>query len=140
MSRDTENRIIGQRFETELCEKLSEYGWWVHNMAQNQDGQPADIIAVKWSTAVLMDAKVCLHDKFSLNRIEPNQESAMMLWDKCCNQFAYFALKLSDNSIYMISFDEIQTKQRSGKRILNERDIRNYMSFYEWVERMESCF
>lgn len=39
------NRTVGTRFEDELCELLAEHGWWAHNMAQNQVGQPADVIA-----------------------------------------------------------------------------------------------
>lgn len=140
MSKDTENRIIGQRFETELCEKLSKYGWWVHNMAQNQDGQPADIIAVKNGKAVLIDAKVCQNDKFPLSRIEPNQESAMTLWEDCGNDYPYFALKLSDGDIYIIRFSFLMMEEKSGRKVLNEDDIRWHITFQEWIERMESCF
>ena len=43
------NKKIGNDFEKELCEVLAEYGFWVHNFTQNQDGQPADIIAVKYA-------------------------------------------------------------------------------------------
>lgn len=41
------NKKLGNNFETEFCEILSAHGFWVHNLAQNQAGQPADVIAVK---------------------------------------------------------------------------------------------
>lgn len=53
------NKIAGNRFEAELCGILAEHGFWAHNMAQNQAGQPADIIAVKDGWAVLIDCKLC---------------------------------------------------------------------------------
>ena len=53
------NRKLGNSFEQALCELLFEKGFWVHNLAQNQAGQPADIIAVINSKPYLIDAKVC---------------------------------------------------------------------------------
>ena len=37
------NRKLGNTFEAEFCEALYAEGFWVHNMAQNQAGQPADV-------------------------------------------------------------------------------------------------
>lgn len=47
------NKSIGNNFETEFCELLAKNGFWAHNLAQNQTGQPADIIAVKNGMAVI---------------------------------------------------------------------------------------
>ena len=41
------NKKLGNSFEAELCEILSMYGFWAHNLAQNSDGQPADVLASK---------------------------------------------------------------------------------------------
>ena len=57
MKKSTVNRTVGNQFEEELCGLLAEHGWWAHNMAQNQTGQPADVIAVKNNIAVLIDCK-----------------------------------------------------------------------------------
>lgn len=73
------NKTLGNHFEGELCELLAENGFWAHNLAQNQAGQPADVIAVKNDVAILIDCKVCSNDRFSLSRIEDNQEMAMTL-------------------------------------------------------------
>ena len=96
------NKKLGSSFETELCEMLSSYGFWVHPMRQDNSGQPADIIAVKNRMAHLIDAKVCSDNKFPLSRVEENQDLAMDLWNECGNRCGWFALKL-DSQIYMIS-------------------------------------
>ena len=96
------NKKLGNDFEQELCEKLSEYGFWTHNMAMNKAGQPADIIAVKNKVAYLIDAKVCSSRGFALSRVEENQELAMGLWKDRGNGQGWFALKVPTNEIYMI--------------------------------------
>ena len=96
------NKKLGSGFESELCEILSSYGFWVHFFGANNSGQPADIIAVRNRTPYIIDAKVCTHNKFPLSRVEENQDLAMDLWHECGNGIGWFALKLG-NQIYMIS-------------------------------------
>ena len=96
------NKTLGNNFEQLLCEKLSEYGYWVHNLAMNKAGQPADIIAVKNKKAYLIDAKVCSSRGFSLSRVEDNQELSMNLWNERGNGQAWFALQVPTGEIYMI--------------------------------------
>jgi Holliday junction resolvase len=96
------NKTLGNNFELELCEKLSEYGFWCHLLNMNKAGQPADIIAVKNKKAYLIDAKVCSSRGFALSRVEDNQELAMELWKDKGNGQAWFALKVPTNEIYMI--------------------------------------
>ena len=96
------NKKLGNDFEQELCEKLSEYGFWVHSLAMNKAGQPADIIAVRKKNAHLIDAKVCSSRGFALSRVEENQELAMSLWGERGNGQGWFALKVPTGEIYMI--------------------------------------
>ena len=96
------NKKLGNDFEQELCEKLFEYGFWVHSLAMNKAGQPADIIAVRNKTAYLIDAKVCSSKGFALSRVEENQELAMILWKESGNGQGWFAIKLPTEEIYMI--------------------------------------
>ena len=63
------NKKAGNLFEQEFCEILFENGFWVHNLAQNASGQPADVIAVKKGRALLIDCKVCDTNGFSFSRI-----------------------------------------------------------------------
>lgn len=96
------NKKIGNTFELELCELLSQYGFWVHPLNANKSGQPADVIAVKNKVSYLIDAKVCSNNEFPLSRIEENQDLAMEMWKECGNGIGWFALKLG-TQIYMIS-------------------------------------
>ena len=43
----TSNKKLGNTFENEFCEMMFMRNFWVHNLAQNKSGQPADVIAVK---------------------------------------------------------------------------------------------
>ena len=96
------NKTLGNSFEQELCEKLSEYGFWAHVLNANKAGQPADIIAARNKVAYLIDAKVCSNKGFALSRMEENQELAMDLWNESGNGQGWFALKVPTNEIYMI--------------------------------------
>lgn len=127
------NKKLGNDFETALCEALSQHGYWAHNLAQNQAGQPADVIAVKNGHAYLIDCKVCNSNGFPLSRVEENQDLAMQLWKSCGNGEGWFALKLGDEVI-MIPHVSIKIISEQKSR-MNLKDIRKYgVSFERWVE------
>ena len=96
------NKTLGNSFEQELCEKLSEYGFWATNLAMTKAGQPADVIAVRNKIAHLIDAKVCSSKGFALSRVEENQDLAMTLWEECGNGQGWFAIKIPTGEIYML--------------------------------------
>ena len=106
------NKTLGNNFEAELCEKLSEYGFWCHLLNMNKAGQPADIIAVRNKVAHLIDAKVCSSKGFALSRVEDNQELAMTLWDDRGNGQGWFALKIPTGEIYILPHICIQAYKR----------------------------
>lgn len=136
MARNT-NRKDGLQFETELCEKLAAYGYWCHDMAQTAAGQPADVIAVRINTAVLIDCKVCSGDKFQIPRVEPNQESAMGLWTERGNDFAYFALKYGEN-IYMMHYNDYLLLKRENVKAVPEFYAKSvFRTFDRWIDWME---
>lgn len=99
------NKSLGSAFERELAQILAHRGWWVHLLQGNANGQPADLIAIKDGTAMLIDAKVCSSDSFRLSRMEENQRLAMDLWcSKRCG-LTYFALKfVLHDEIYLVSY------------------------------------
>lgn len=107
------NKKLGNDFELELSEKLSEYGFWCHMLNANKAGQPADIIAVRNKTAYLIDAKVCSSKGFALSRVEENQELAMGLWNDRGNGQGWFALKVPTGEIYMMPHICIQAYRRT---------------------------
>lgn len=128
------NKKLGNDFERELGEILFEYGFWVHLLNANKDGQPADIIAVKNKMAFLIDAKVCTNKGFALSRVEENQDLAMDLWEERGNGQGWFALKV-DNQVYMIPHIHIKTYQ-SSKSILSNKDIEDIgIPIEKWVTR-----
>ena len=116
------NKKLGNDFESELCKMLFDQGFWAHNFGNKTNGQPADIIAARNGKAYLIDAKVCSRDTFDTTRIEENQKNSMILWDKTNNGKGYFALKLTDDSIYFIDHLTI-LMARQDKVTLNRSDI-----------------
>ena len=129
------NKKLGNDFEQELCEKLSEYGFWTHNLAMNKAGQPADIIAVRNKIAYLIDAKVCSSRGFALSRMEENQELAMELWKECGNGQGWFALKVPTGEIYMLPLICIQGYKR-GQAYLSFSEIHEIgKPIGKWVEK-----
>ena len=109
------NKKLGNQFESELCEILSMYGFWCHNLAQNAAGQPADVIAVKNGRAYLIDCKVCSTDKgFDLRRVEENLELAMRLWNDCGHGAGWFAMKLPNDDIFMVPHFVIIAYRNTG--------------------------
>ena len=129
------NKTLGNNFEAELCEKLSEYGFWTHNLAMNKAGQPADIIAVKNKIAYLIDAKVCSIKGFALSRVEENQELAMTLWNECGNGQGWFAFKLPTNDIYMIPLVCIQAYKARQTTLSFSEIFELGKPLGKWVEK-----
>lgn len=128
------NKKLGNDFERELCDILSENGFWVHNFTQNQAGQPADIIAVRDGIATLIDAKVCSNDKFKLERIEENQNLSMKLWKECGNNSAWFVLKI-DTGIYMISREDLSLLSGFRKHLTKIEIEIIGIPLKEWIGR-----
>jgi Holliday junction resolvase len=131
------NRAVGNEFEQELCEKLFDYGFWCHNLKQNNSGQPADVIAVRNKVAHLIDAKDCSSKGFDLRRVEENQITAMQLWEECGNGMGWFALRV-DNEVYILSYPTVMILTKQGKRSIPFSDIPKIArSLGEWVKRCE---
>ena len=129
------NKKLGNDFEQELCEILSEYGFWCHLLNANKSGQPADIIAVKNKTAYLVDAKVCSTKGFALSRMEENQDLAMELWKECGNGQGWFAIKLPTERIYMVEHMYLKGRRRE-QALLSFEAIQWFgIPLERWVER-----
>lgn len=118
------NRKLGNSFEAELCDILFDHGFWAHNLAQNQAGQPADVIAARNGVPYLIDCKVCSGKGFPLSRVEENQDLAMCLWRDSGNDVGWFAIK-SNGEIFMVPHDIIVELMRV-KSVMSHSDIEHY--------------
>ena len=127
------NKKIGNNFEREFCEILSENGFWVHNLAQNQTGQPADVIAVRDGKAFLIDCKVCSTGRFQLKRIEENQQLAMEHWLDMGNDEVWFALKLDDN-IVMINYLDLMCLKMVQSSLNIKEIFKQGIMIEDWIK------
>lgn len=130
------NKKLGNDFESEFCEILSNHGYWCHNLAQNSAGQPADVIAVRNGFAYLIDCKVCSLDKFPFSRIEDNQELAMEMWRECGNPYGLFALKYSEG-IYMVPMYSMERCRSKYSSMTLDHAKMYGLSLEEWLELRE---
>lgn len=127
------NKKLGNDFEAEFCEILFENGFWAHNMAQNQSGQPADVLAAKNGTSYLIDCKVCSNRGFTLSRIEENQALSMGLWEQCGNGTGWFAI-LVDSNIRMFSFPYLKYLGERTTILSKAELLSDGMSLEDWLE------
>lgn len=128
------NKKIGNDFESDFCEILFENGFWVHNMAQNASGQPADVIAARNGKTYLIDCKVCSVRGFALNRMEDNQDLSMELWKSCGNGEGWFAVLIGEQ-IAMIPHFTIKAL-RNQQSYMNELEIKEYGTPLEkWLKK-----
>ena len=128
------NKKIGNDFESDFCEILFNEGFWVHNMAQNASGQPADVIAARNGKTYLIDCKVCTVRGFALSRMEENQDLSMELWEACGNGEGWFAVLIGEQ-IAMIPHFIIKVL-RNQQSYLNELEIREYGTLLEkWLQK-----
>ena len=136
----TDNRSVGNHFEQDMANILFEHGFWVHIMQQTKSGQPADIIAVKGRYHTLIDCKVVSDNNgFSFDRIEENQKFAMRVFHKRCLNVCYFAIRLPDGEIRMVSMDRIETIKNRGKRKLTENELKTQAwPLDKWLDSSET--
>lgn len=132
----TSNKKLGNGFERQFCNLLHSNGFWAHNMAQNQYGQPADVIAVKNGKAYLIDCKVCSKKGFALSRIEDNQELSMTLWKECGNGVGFFAFLLGEETVVMVSLYTLVALRNAGDTFITNEELWEIgMPFEKWVKK-----
>lgn len=128
------NKKLGNDFESEFCQILFDKGFWVHNLAQNASGQPADVIAARNGKTYLIDCKVCSNKGFALSRVEENQNLSMDLWKSCGNGEGWFALLIGEQ-IAMIPHFVIKALMNQ-QSYMNEQEIREYgTSLEKWLKK-----
>ena len=129
------NKKLGNDFESRFCEILYSEGFWVHNLAQNSAGQPADVIAARNGKTYLIDCKVCSNRGFALSRMEENQDLSMELWKDTGNGDGWFAILLPGGQIYMIPRFVIKA-MRNSQSSMSEAEIHECGTpLYKWVKK-----
>ena len=132
-----DNRRVGTGFEKQLCMSLSGYGFWAHNLAQNSQGQPFDIIAARNGKSYPIDCKDCAKNIFKMERIEENQASAMFLWRETGNGEGWFAMRMMNGAVYFLPFSKLESLSYQ-KTVLSASDIKQFgVPLGEWVEQCE---
>ena len=132
-----DNRRVGTGFEKQLCMSLSGYGFWAHNLAQNSQGQPFDIIAARNGKSYPIDCKDCAKDIFKMERIEENQSSSMFLWRETGNGEGWFALRMMNGAVYFLPFSKLESLSLL-KTVLSASEIRQFgVPLGEWVKQCE---
>lgn len=108
------NKTLGNKFEKELAEKLSNKGYWVTYLSPKQHigSQPCDLIAIKDNKSILIDCKTSKTHLFPISRIEENQWQAYKKYKKCGNSNFVLAIKY-ENKIYIIPLDIINKDRKS---------------------------
>lgn len=130
------NKKLGNDFETEFCELLHSHGFWVHNMAQNASGQPADVIAVKNGKPYLIDCKVCSRMRFPFSRIEENQSYSMEMWKSSGNGEGWFALKCGGR-VFMIPHYTLKSFAAEQSSISYAEMCEYGVQLEKWVKKCE---
>ena len=129
------NRKTGTSFERQLCTSLAGHGFWAHQMAQNSQGQPFDVIAAKNGHTYPIDCKVCEKDVFRLERVEENQYSAMTLWRQTGNGEGWFALRMTNGEVWFISLETMERAMLT-RRSLYWSEIKQFgITLEEWVSK-----
>lgn len=131
------NKSSGNKFEQDFAELLSKHGFWAHVMQQNKAGQPADIVAIRGRFHTLIDCKEISNEKdgFPFSRVEENQRLAMKTFTKKCGELCYFALKLPDGTIRMVSMSRIESLENRGLKSIIPRSMKTETwNIEDWLE------
>lgn len=113
------NKAAGTQYEQEFCQLLSRNGFWAHNLQDNKNGQPFDIIAAKNNLVYPIDCKDCQGMTFSFSRVEENQRYAMDLWAECGNGDGYFAIRFGNGEQWLLYYSAIKHLESRGIRQLS---------------------
>lgn len=118
------NKSEGTKLEKKVADLLYKDGWWVHLLTQSNAGQPADIIACKDITTMLIDCKDCKGKSFDLDRVEENQINAMRLFTERTMGLALFVIQLNDK-LYFVDYKAIMEAIERGNKALKEQWLEN---------------
>lgn len=111
------NKVLGTKFEQDMCDILAKHGYWVHFITPDARGaQPFDIVAAKDDMPYAVECKTLTRDRryFTIDRLEDNQILAFKRWTFCGNNNPIITVKQLD---HIISFRFIDLIKSDKKRI-----------------------
>ena len=112
--------MTGREFERLVENKLSDYGYWVHRMAESNTGsQPFDIIALKGYNVCAFDCKVISTKRpyFPFSRIEENQKRVFeklylrYAGNLLCGFLIYF-----EGGVYLLNYLKAKMWMKEGNK------------------------
>lgn len=128
------NKKNGTDFERAFADSLAQSWFWVHIFQDNKNGQPCDVMAARNGHTYLFDCKDCQGDYFHLSRMEENQYNAMKLFELTRNSRGMFAVRFSENEIYLIQYWIIADLQNNGTKKLDRTGCRTHgIDFFQWL-------
>ena len=103
------------------------------------DTTHAIVICAKGKYHTLIDCKVISTEKgFPLRRAEMNQRSAMNLFQRRAAELCWFAFRLPDMSVWMMSIGRILAREKEGMTHLSEKVIREQaLTLEAWLKETE---
>ncbi len=116
-----------QRFQREVCKRLSECGFWAYETINKQSGQPVDVIAVKSDIGYIIECKVTKSDRFPLSRVEDNQITAIEKFTKCKNTESWFAFYFANHpdNVLFVRADKIIALVDSGAKSTTYEELKD---------------
>lgn len=131
---------IGNDSESSVAGILFTHHFWVLNITQNKYGQAADLIAVKHGKAYLIDVKHCEDNYFVLDRIEPNQQMSMTMWEEFSdNGVGWFALDFENGDVIMLSHKTMKYLLKIGQSRINKNYADHHgVNIERWVKMVEN--
>ncbi len=122
------NKRIGNQMERRVANTLYSKGYWVHRLQDNHNGQPFDIVSIKYNKAFCIECKHCIGKKFNFSRIEQNQRNAFYRLKKCGSD-GYIALQFgNDNAFYIVNYKTINDLEAKGIKNISEEELQNEYS------------
>lgn len=116
------NHEIGKITEFKAAEFFSDKGYWVYQCPKTEAGQPADLIIAKNNIITLVEVKHCKNNRFTLNRIEPNQLSTYDFYKTKGNTNHKILIKFK-KGVYMMDFGYIKEFINQGVKSITVTDL-----------------
>ena len=132
------NKKEGTQFEKDFASILAEHWFWVHLFQDNKNGQPCDIVAARNGHTYLFDCKDCKNNQFKLSWMEENQLNAMHLFEMTGNSRGKFAIRFSEDEIYLVDYWVLKNLQDNGIKSIDRRGCQIHgQSFWAWLEHRD---